>query len=588
MATTPFPKPPVAAIPTKEVIVEGLLTHFNVPIPVENTPIPLIQDAPKHPVPSTLTEAMQTPWAPQWAEAAVDEWLSLVANDTWTLVDKEPHMKILPCRWVFAIKTNEHGELDRFKARLVAGGHRQREGVDYAETYAPVTRLSSLRILLSVAAHRKWEVHTLDIKTAFLHGDIDVDVYMNQPPGFIDGQNKVAKLTKCLYGLKQAPKAWYEKLSSTLRDLNFEPCSADSSLWTTVDGHTPMYLATIVDDMAITTPSVELTTEIISKILATYPGKNMGIMSHFNGMRCAWFDNGRQCMLLQPVHVDKMFEEFSHLADLGTYRAVPMKPGLVLCKSGTNTHPMSPPLDVKKYHYRGIVGSLNYVACCTRPDITYTVNQLARYSNAPTVAHWEAAIDCLRYLITTKYWGIQLGGGSPDEMQAHVKYKPARDVPAVAYADANHGVGIDDRKSVNGSLIKVLGGPVSWSSHVQPTQSISTVESEIHAMSCASRESLWVAKLLTKFGLEAKPFLIRGDSASGIAALVNHQYTRHTKHIGIHQDFLKDQYRHGELEFEHIKGTDNPADIFTKALPRPAFEKHRAAIGMMQLPTTLW
>jgi hypothetical protein len=157
----------------------------------------------------------------------------------------------------------------------------------------------------------------------------------------------------------------------------------------------------------------------------------------------------------------------------------------------------------------------------------------------------------------------------------------------VGYADANHGTGMDDKKSVTGMVIQVLGGPVSWSSHVQPTQSISTVESEIHAMSCASREALWIAKLALKFQIPARPFLIRSDSHGAISAVTKYTYTKHSKHIGIHQDFMRDRFKCNDLDFQHIRGVDNPADVFTKALPGPAFEKHRLAIGMIELPAAL-
>ena len=261
-----------------------------------------------------------------------------------------------------------------------------------------------------------------------------------------------------------------------------------------------------------------------------------------------------------------------------------------MCRTGSSAQIQSPPLDTSIYHYRALVGGLNYIACGTRPDITYAVNQVSRYANAPTQQHWAIAIDCMRYLVHTKWWGIVLGSGGAID-HSFVKHKMAPPLPstvhAVAYADANHGTGIDDRKSVTGSLIQVLGGPVSWGSHVQPTQSTSTVDSEIHAMSVASREALWVAKMQRQFGLNWRPCLIRGDSSGAISAVKNHSYTKHTKHIGIHQDFMRAMYRLGDLDFQHISGADNPADIFTKALPQPAFTRHRQNIGMMELPSHL-
>ena len=606
LSVAPYPPPPAKEVPSKARLVDGLLRHFRVPD--RQGDVPRLAEAAKLPVPQTLTEAMQSPFARQWAEATVDEWCSLLSNDTWTLVSKQPWMKIIPCRWVFVLKTDEHGRPVRFKARLVAGGHRQVAGVDYEETFAPVARLTSLRMFFAVAAYRQWKVHQIDITTAFLNGDIDVDVYMMQPPGFVDGHDQVVHLQKCLYGLKQAPKAWYDKLAGCLESLGMEPCSADSSLWIAKDAANPVFLATVVDDMLVTSPSEAFTMRIIRSILAIFAGKHMGLASHYNGMRIVWLESGSQCLLLQTAHIEKMVKEFSHVADFGTPHNLPVKPGLKLSKSGTSEEPDSPLLDVHVYLFRVLLGILLYLACGTRPDIAYIVNQLSRYANSPTVAHWKVAVGVGCYLVHTKYWGILLGAtGAPDA--TYIKVAPSsapakssapavaaagtglpplpKGVECVAYADANHGTGLDHLRSVTGTVLQVLGGPVSWSSHVQPTQSVSTVDSEVYAMSAACREALWVAKLADRFSLAARPFLVRADSHGAICAVTKYTYTKHTKHIGIHQDFMRDRYQLGDLDFQHIRGADNPADIFTKALPQPAFFKHRAAIGMIELPEAL-
>jgi histone deacetylase 1/2 len=470
--------------------------------------------------------------------------------------------------------------------------------------------MSSIRMLFAIGATNGWAVHHIDVSTAFLHGDVDVDVYMTQPPGFIDGDRMVAHLHKCLYGLKQAPRAWFNKLAGCLKSLGLEPCAADSSLWVGKDTPYPFFLGTIVDDMAATSPDEAYTIDLLTRILKVFAGKHMGIISHYNGMRVVWLCNGRRCLLLQPAHIDKFVAMIGDLADMSINRNVPIKPHLKLCKTGTSEDMDSPLLDTTVYPYRALVGGLNYVACCTRPDITFTVNQLARYSNAPTAAHWNAAVDCLRYVKHTKWWGIALGGHGPEYARVHVKTVPEEPAPRLAansppvsqhaglpplppgykcvgYADANHGTGIDDRRSVSGTLIQVLGGPVSWSSTVQPTQSVSTVDSEIYAMSAASREALWIAKLADKFGVPARPFLVRADCHGAVCAATTYSYTKHAKHIAIHQDFMRDRYQQGDLMFQHIKGCDNPADIFTKALPYHPFAKHRLALGMMELPADL-
>jgi hypothetical protein len=199
----------------------------------------------------------------------------------------------------------------------------------------------------------------------------------------------------------------------------------------------------------------------------------------------------------------------------------------------------------------------------------------------------------LRYLKHTQNWGICLGQGSIfgdiivnctpdcDQLPAHKKRKaPEPEPDAVAYSDANHGTSVDDKKSISGVILHVFGGPVSWSSKVQPVTSLSTCESEFRAMSSASREALWLAKILKLFDVEHIPFLIRGDSASAITSVKNYTSTKYTKHIEIHKDFMKDYYKKGVLNFEHIHGRWNPADVLTKALCRTKFEEFRHMLGM--------
>ena len=170
------------------------------------------------PLPTTVQEAMKSPHAHHWREALNTEMQSIQQHGTYDLVSRTSlplGAKILPCRFVFVVKPRPDGTIQKFKARLVVGGHRQTYGVDYTETYAPVSRHATVRTLLAVAAHHNWEVHHIDITTAFLNGPIDADVYMQQPPGYADGTDKVCKLNKSLYGLKQAPRLWYETLLDT-------------------------------------------------------------------------------------------------------------------------------------------------------------------------------------------------------------------------------------------------------------------------------------------------------------------------------------------------------------------------------------
>jgi hypothetical protein len=598
LASCPFKEPDFAAFeiekPDKESMVKELMRHFGVedkfegPVPVWN------QETDKTP-PKTLKQAMATPFAKDWAEAAVEEWLSLVSNNTWTLVEREPWMKVIPCKWIFTVKTLHDGSLDRFKARLVAGGHRQVEGVDYNETYAPVSKHATLRTLFAVAAHRGWSVQQLDIKTAFLHGDVDSEVYMMQPVGFIDGVNNVVVMNKSIYGLKQAPKIWYETLNAALTGLNFEAVAADQSFWIKTDGPHKVYLTSVVDDMLVTSENESYSKQIVDQILSKFPGKPCGEARQYNGMKVTWLRHQNSVILSQPKHVQTLVDKFSSVADLVQEKVLPVEPGIRLCKAGIVGQTESPPIDVTVYKYRELIGGLSYISCSTRPDISFIVNQLARYSNDPRQAHWDLAINVLRYLKHTQNWGISLGQGSSlceiemkcaedensdnvSKKRKHAQTEPAPDV--LAYSDANHGTGHDDKRSISGVILHVFGGPVSWSSKVQLVTSLSTCESEFRAMSTASREALWLQKILHLFDVPSVPFIIKGDNESAISSVKNYTTTKYTKHIAIHLDFMKDYYKKGVLHFVHVHGRFNPADVLTKALCRSKFEQFRFLLGM--------
>jgi len=595
-AHAPFDPPPSETIMSKEELVDGLLTSFEVPL--FDGPLPVMTEIdPKHP-PKTLKQAMSTKYARFWAVAVVDEWLSIMQNNTWELVDKEPWMKIIPCKWVFVVKVDEKGIPTKFKARLVAGGHRQVEGIDYDETYAHVSRMTTLRILLDVAASQQWIVNQLDIKTAFLHGKADLDIYMRQPSGFHDGNNlQVCRLKRTLYGLKQAPRAWYFVLKGVLNELGFEQMSADSSFWVHKTKTIVVFLTTIVDDMLVTSHDVSYTNAIIDAILAKLPGTKSGRATYYNGLRITWLDDTREVLITQAAHVEKLYEKFCEHMATSKKRALPAKEGFRVCKTGSSSNPTSKPMleceKLKGCNYRELIGGISYITHVSRPDAIHTLNQLAKWANYPMVEHWDRAIDLLNFLYNSRYWGLKLGGKHAMLSQVTYITRPYTtfgkepEPLAVGYADANHGTSIDDKRSISGFVIKVLGGPVSWASRTQNLTAGSTTESKFWALSECSREALWVAKLLAAFNIPCTPFVIRGDSQGALSAITNSQYTKHTKHIEIVHDFMKDRFMSGQLRYEYVRGEDNPADIFTKCLGGPKFGDCRIGLGMAELPPHL-
>ena len=533
--------------------------HLCVPTPPSGRIVPMSEAKSyysNHPMPNTLKQAMQSPFANYWLTAMLDEFESLQVNGTWELVPRTPDMVVIPCKWVFDLKYDAEGNVSRFKCRLVAGGHRQQEGIDYNETYAPVSRNATLRTFLSIAAWERWDVHQLDIKTAFLNGEIDTTVYMLQPPGFVEGTNQVCHLLKCLYGLKQAPRVWYYTLKNVLLKLGFNSVSADTSFWVR-PGQAIVYLTTVVDDMLVASCQPSLTLHIVNSILSHFKGVHGGIAHHYSGFKLTWSKQRRSVWLTQTRHIDDMVAKFKPLVDSWKSRPYfPLPQGLLLTAKGVHGMPESPLLDVTKYPYRSVVGCLNYLAWSTRADIAYYVTQLSRWSNAPTVAHWEIAIRLLEYLDSTKHEGLRLGG-SP--------------VSAEAYVDSSHGTGTPDGWPVRGHVLVVKGGAVSWASKTIKLTTTSSTESEYRAMSECAKEALWLGQILTHFNVPSRPFLVKGDNKGAIHAVTNHAVTSHTKHIELHVQFIRERVESGELKFLHIPGVSNPADIFTKALGRVKF-----------------
>jgi hypothetical protein len=543
---------------------QKLIPFEHICLPLKCEAIIPFADALKYPLPKSVKEALSGPFAYEWLKALLEELQSLLENGTWELVPYTPGMKVIPCHWVFTIKCDADGMPVRFKCRLVAGGNHQEHGIDYLETYAPVSRHATLKTFLAIAAMRRWKVHQIDIKTAFLNGPIDTVVYMMQPPGFKEGVRLVCKLLRCLYGLKQAPKQWYDLLAQALKELGFQPQQCDPSFWVSQKHACIVYITSVVDDMMIASADESVTLFVIQQILHRFKGTHGGIAHHYCGMKLDWNPHAGTVKLTQTAYIDKVCESIGAISRI-VPRTVPMDPSIKFIAGGTTKLPDSPLLDVTRYPYRTLVGALNYVACCTRPDIAYTVNQLARRNNAPTVVHWMAAVTCLGYLSATRDIGIVLGGNS---------------TPAIAHVDASHGTGTPDLKSVGGHIIQVFGGPVTWSSKTIPLTCTSSTESEYRALSSCVKEVLWMQQVLRCFGVVPRPFPVKSDNMGAIRTSKNNTPTAHTKHIELHVHFLRERVQLSEVDIIHIPGTDNPADLLTKPLPRCMLEDFRQRMGV--------
>ena len=352
--------------------------------------------------PKSYTEAVNSKSAALWRQAMDEEMASLISNNTWTLKAPPAGFKPIPVKWVFKIKRDGDGNIERYKARLVAKGFKQQEGIDYDEVFAPVSKYATLRALLAKAAAGNMQIHLLDIKTAFLNGELEEDIYICQPEGYVQGDTNLAcHLNKTLYGLKQAPRAWHNRLHKELESYGYTASDADPGLYYFHGKTADVYLLIYVDDILIASSDLTLINSIKQNLLSTFDARDLGEASTYLGINIARDRGSGTIKISQPRLTNDLISKFG--MDDGKNRSIPLSPSIKFSKDEGD------PLDTSKYPYSELVGSLMYLSICTRPDISFATGSLARYMSNPTTVHWQAAKGVLRYLAGTPDHGITFG-----------------------------------------------------------------------------------------------------------------------------------------------------------------------------------
>jgi histone deacetylase 1/2 len=341
--------------------------------------------------PYNLQEALSIP---HWKVAMDAEYGALMKNKTWRLVPPQPGRNLIDCKWVYKVKRKADGSIDRYKARLVAKGFKQRLGIDYDDTFSPVVKPATIRLILSLAVSQGWILRQLDVQNAFLHGILEEEVYMKQPPGFVDPNFRSyhCKLEKALYGLKQAPRAWYSRLSDKLQSLGFTPSKADISLFYYKKASVTIYLLVYVDDIIVASSSSSAVSDLLRTLQADFALKDLGPLHYFLGIEVQKTDQGL-CLSQKKYTADLL-----------------QRAGMIRCKPVTTPLSSSSKMSVidgtplgqeDATKYRSIVGALQYLTL-TRPDISYSVNKVCQYLHSPTTSHMSAVKRILRFLQHTR------------------------------------------------------------------------------------------------------------------------------------------------------------------------------------------
>ncbi|SCZ99872.1 BZ3500_MvSof-1268-A1-R1_C105g00581 [Microbotryum saponariae] len=516
--------------------------------------------------PQTWREAMSSDKREVWAKAATDEFTSMRDDfKVFTIEDRATvpaGATIVTSKFVWKTKRNALGEVTGHKARLVAQGNRQRDGIDFNETFAPVARFSSIRSLLALAAANGLHVHQADIDKAYLHGDLDHDIWMTAPRGFDLPSDKVLRLRRSIYGLKQAGRIWNRHIDASLRALGYTATGTDHCVYSWLDDRQcPHYIALYVDDLLMISPELAEIERVISGLDQRYGVKRLGPAEYILGIQIRRFDDGSIALSQERYIMDVLARFHFDTTTRGT--TVPMTPGLSLTAiPGQGTERI-------RSWYLQAIGSLLYISLGTRPDIAFAVSYLARFANNPGRRHWIAVKHILRYLRATYRNELVYARGQ------------ARITGVVGYSDANWGACIDTSVSTMGYVFYIAGSAVSWSSKRQSRVADSTTDAEYLALSHAGKEGIYLSQLLEELHVQpVAPAHIFTDNEA--AAAVAHDPVRvsGTRHIRLREHFVRDMVNRGDISLSHVGTSDMVADIFTKALGPKVFSTHCYALGL--------
>ncbi|KAI7956145.1 hypothetical protein MJO29_007544 [Puccinia striiformis f. sp. tritici] len=482
--------------------------------------------------PKTYKQALASPDSANWLAAVKVELQAMERLEVWEEVPISSipfGVRLLHSLWVFRKKFDADGNLVKYKARLVAQGSAQQEGVDYNETYAPTGRSSALRVALTIGVNEGMDIHQMDVCNAFLNGNLD-----------------------------EAPRVWYWELSSFFKSINFTPSPSDPCLFVSQVPDWKCMVHVYVDDMAIISHDVDRFKKLVN---SRFLMDDLGPANSLLGMKITRHEG--HLTLSQERHIDKILSQYN----LTTCRSVPtpMVPNTRLVEAS--------PAEVDEFlslgvSYRRAIGSINYIAVSTRPDIAFTVSQLSQHLENPGIVHWRAFLHVLRYLSGTIKYLVRIGGGDR-------KFR--------VYTDANWGNCGESRWSYSGYLVTWGDSIIAWKAKKQASVSTSTTEAEYRALYDGVQEAVWLNSLMVSIdGTSISPVQIYCDNQAAIALSQNPLANQRTKHIYIKYHFIREAVENGWVEINYVSTVDMAADGFTKSLARP---KHLDFLNFLKMVT---
>eukprot|EP00286_Rhodomonas_abbreviata_P014033 CAMPEP_0181339602 /NCGR_PEP_ID=MMETSP1101-20121128/29358_1 /TAXON_ID=46948 /ORGANISM="Rhodomonas abbreviata, Strain Caron Lab Isolate" /LENGTH=1796 /DNA_ID=CAMNT_0023450611 /DNA_START=148 /DNA_END=5539 /DNA_ORIENTATION=+ len=513
----------------------------------------------QHVEPKNEREARESPFAQDWLTAEEIEIKTIWKMDTFEITDLPPGIIPLPSRFTYKIKRDKLGAIAKLKARLVARGDMQTED-EYSTTFAPTSRFTAIRTIISIATQENLSLKHWDITGAFMTSEIDTDIYMDLPPGYHLPPGKTIKLKKSLYGLRQSPGLFHDTLEQWLRNYGFRAIDDDGTIFKLTRGRETVLLSLFVDDGLCATNSQALYDDFLRDLKGKFELSDQGDLSWYLGVDINHNLGKGVTTLNQTQFIDTMLKRFN--MDGCNPISTPAEPNAHLLKAD------QPSVPDKRFtrDYQRLVGGLMYLSSFTRPDISYAVNQCAKFMANPGPTHLTAAKRILRYLAGTRHLGIT--------------YRRSRDPGEsnriIAYADSDHAGDPDSRRSVTGYLLLLNGGAVSWQSVRQQVVALSSAEAEYYAASVAGTDITYLRRLMEELGYpQARPTVVYEDNMACIFMSRSSGAYHKVRHIDTRVYHLRDLCKDGTMELEKVDSARQAADSLTKGTPRALFEDHR-------------
>lgn len=500
--------------------------------------------------PGSVESAMARADADKWKSAMDEELRSFERNQAWELVDIPEGGTVVQCKWVFKRKCDSEGEV-KYRARLVAKGFTQKSGIDYNETFSPVVRHSTLRLLIALSVEFNFKITHLDVTTAFLNGILKENVFMTIPDGLkVNKANQVLKLKRAIYGLKQSSRTWYERVDDVLVNLKYKKSKYEPCLYMKCNDTGMTVIALYVDDFFIFSNDLNETNFVKRELNSNFDIKDLGQIKNCLGMRVNICEQNKTITLDQAHFVDEILKKFNMLSCNGV--ATPMENNLNLIKQNIKSC---------NFPYQELIGSLMYLAILTRPDIAHAVSFLSQFNNCFDETHCKHAKRILRYLQNTRNYGLLYCKGEAD---------------LEGFVDADWASNCVDRKSYTGFCFKLSNSAISWESKKQATVALSSTEAEYMAISEAAKEAIYLKNLYFELTGRNTCIKLYNDNLSAQKLSVNPVFHKRSKHIDVRHHFIRDAIVAKQVELQYLQSKEMPADVLTKGL---GSEKHYKCIN---------